>query len=667
MNPRQLVDSLNPSQRDAATTKSGPMLVLAGAGTGKTRVITTRMALMIAGGVTPERILSVTFTNKASKEMAERLRSMSGKRMKSKPQISTFHALCVKILRQEIEALGYRKNFTIIDRGDQESIAREVLRKIRVQEAALKPGDLLGIISRWKSASIRPGDAGDHAEDDREFLASMAYRKYCDQLRSRNSVDFDDLLLLTDQLFAQHPDALRRQQDNFDFVQIDEYQDTNQLQFRVIQALVEPHQNLCVVGDDDQSIYGWRGAEVKHILSFQQHYPEAKIVRLEDNYRCTEEILAVANRLVGFNKERHRKVLRSTKKGIEPVRYEKFPDETLEAERVVMEINYLINQRDKQPNDFAILFRTNEQPRAFESELRRRKLPYVILGSQSFFDRKEIRDLIAYIRIIAYPKDETSLLRIINTPARGIGTTTIEHIMTRAVSEGVPFFEAAERAASKGKLAAKAKAAVDHFGHKLIAWRKQFSEGTGSLADKLRKLIDELHYMREIEKLYSQPAQQQIRRESVEQLIASLDDYSRRARQPKLQEFLDEIALNDRNEFGDGTKKELEQNAVKLLTIHSAKGLEFPRVYLVGMEEGLLPHKRSVEATEKEIEEERRLAYVGVTRAQESLTMTFAETRKKWGRSQKTVPSRFLFEMRGDHENDPQNVSNPAAPNNPAR
>lgn len=650
MNPRQLVESLNPPQRDAATTTSGPMLVLAGAGTGKTRVITTRMALLIAGGVAPERILSVTFTNKASKEMAERLRSMFGKRMKSKPRISTFHSLCVRILREEIESLGYRKNFTIVDRGDQESIAREVLRKIRIQEAALKPSDLLGIISRWKSAAIRPGDAGDHAEDDREFLASMAYRKYCEQLRARNSVDFDDLLLLTDQLFAQHPDALRRQQGYFDYVQIDEYQDTNQLQFRVIQALVEPHQNLCVVGDDDQSIYAWRGADVKHILSFQQHFPGAKVVRLEDNYRCTKEILDVANRLVSFNRERHRKVLRSTKQGIEPVRYEKFPDEVIEAERVVMEINYLINQRNKQPGDFAILFRTNEQPRAFESELRRRKLPYVILGSQSFFDRKEIRDLLAYLRIIAYPKDETSLLRIINTPSRGIGTTTIENIMTRAVSEGIPFFEAAGRAASQGKLTVNAKSAVDQFEQKLEKWRKVFHGGSQPLSNSLKKLIEEIHYMQEIEKIYTQPTQQQIRRECVDQLIGSLDDYSRRAPQPKLQDFLDEIVLNDRDEFGSNDKKELDNNAVKLLTIHSAKGLEFPRVYLVGMEEGLLPHKRSVLGTEKDIEEERRLTYVGVTRAQESLTLTFAETRKKWGRAQKTIPSRFLYEMRGDHD-----------------
>ncbi|MBV09844.1 UvrD-helicase domain-containing protein [Rubinisphaera sp.] len=651
MTPRELTASLNPSQRDAATTVEGPLLVLAGAGTGKTRVITTRMALLINRGTAADRILSVTFTNKAAKEMAERIGELIGRR-KVKPIISTFHSLCVKILRDEIEVLGYRKNFTIIDRGDQESLAREVLRSIRVQESTLKPGDLLAILSRWKTNGVQPESAGDHALDDREFLASMAYRKYCDRLRARNSVDFDDLLLLTDQLFAKHPEALKRQQDKFDYVQIDEYQDTNQLQFRLIQALVRPHNNLCVVGDDDQSIYAWRGAEVKHILSFQSHFPTAKIVRLEDNYRCTDEILNVANRLVSFNRERHRKVLRSTKIAIEPVRYEKFSDEVAEAERICLEISYLIAKKNRQPSDFAILFRTNEQPRAFESELRRRQIPYVILGSQSFFDRKEIRDLMAYMRIIAQPRDESALLRIINTPARSIGTTTIEKIMKRSIIEGTPFFEATRKAIASGELSERAGQSVLRFEEQLQTWRGMFASSNQSIGQSLRKLIESLNYKAEVERSYKEPAQVQTRLESIEQLADSLDDYTRRVAKPRLQAFLDEIALNDRDEFGTDKKKELDQNAVKLLTIHSAKGLEFPRVYLVGMEEGLLPHKRSVEGTRQDIEEERRLAYVGVTRAQESLTLTFAETRRKWGKPRKTVPSRFLFEMRSDKQNE---------------
>ncbi|MCA8989644.1 MAG: ATP-binding domain-containing protein, partial [Planctomycetaceae bacterium] len=371
-----------------------------------------------------------------------------------------------------------------------------------------------------------------------------------------------------------------------------------------------------------------------------------------DNYRCTDEILSVANRLVSFNQERHRKVLRSTKRATEPVRFEKFPDETLEAERIGLEISYLIAKRDRQPSDFAILFRTNEQPRPFEAELRRRQIPYVVLGSQSFFDRKEIRDLLAYLRVIARPDDESALLRILNTPARSIGATSVEKVLKRAVVSGDTFFDAARDAASAGEITERIAKPMLTFEAQLGKWRGRFKQPGTSLGDTLRALIDEIQYEREVEKLYKEPAQVQTRLESITQLEDALHDYTKRTAHPRLEHFLDEMALNDRDEIGGDNKKELEKNAVKLLTIHSAKGLEFPRVYLVGMEEGLLPHKRSVEGTRQDIEEERRLAYVGVTRAQESLTLTFAETRRKWGKPRKTIPSRFLFEMRSDAENE---------------
>ncbi|MEZ5949949.1 MAG: UvrD-helicase domain-containing protein [Planctomycetaceae bacterium] len=544
MNSRRLLESLNAAQREAATTTKGPLLVLAGAGTGKTRVITTRMALLIGQGVEANRILSVTFTNKASKEMGERIQGLLGKQ-KVKPWISTFHALCVRILRQEIEALGYRSSFTIVDRGDQESLARDVLRQIRVQESSLKPSDLLSIISRWKSAGISQDRAGEHALDDREFLASMAYRKYCDKMRARNSVDFDDLLLLTDRLFQEHPAALKRQQDRFDFVQIDEYQDTNQLQFRLVRALVEPHQNLCVVGDDDQSIYAWRGAEVKHILSFQSHFPAAKVIRLEDNYRCTDEILNVANRLVDFNRERHRKVLRSSKQALEPVRYHKFPDETTEAERVALEISYLVSQKGKQPSDFAILFRTNEQPRPFESELRRRQLPYIILGSQSFFDRKEIRDLLAYLRVIAAPDDEAALLRIINTLMRGTAAVPSQCAATGR-SRRIPFFRRNPWCGeTQRNRMQKPLLSIQQFRNPRAALAGVSSSEQRSYADQVRKLIEEIRYREEIDRLYTEPAQKQTRPETIEQLLDAPDDYQRRSAKSNLHEFLDEIALND--------------------------------------------------------------------------------------------------------------------------
>jgi DNA helicase-2/ATP-dependent DNA helicase PcrA len=638
---------LNAPQREAVLTLSGPLLVLAGAGTGKTRVITQRMAELIRRGAAPDRILSVTFTNKAAKEMLERTQHLLPGKLKTRPFISTFHAFCVRVLRQEIELLGYPKSFAILDRGDQESIARTVLRDIRVTEQSLKPGDLLSIVGRWKSAAVLPSQAADQVADDREFLAAMGYRRYQEKLRSTGAVDFDDLLLLTEQLFAQFPEALARHQRRFDHVQIDEYQDTNGLQFRLIESLVRLHHNLCVVGDDDQSIYGWRGAEVSHILGFARHFPGAKVIRLEDNYRCTADILAHANRLVACNRERHPKVLRAYKTGDTPVRFLEYPDEQLEAELVVREIKYFAQVKKVPLQDFAILFRTNEQPRVFESELRRAGIAYVLLGSQSFFDRKEIRDLLSYLKVLARPADEASLLRIINTPARGISTGTVEKVLTHAVKEGKTFWQAARELAAGGAITAKAAAAVATFERQLEDFRQRFTTEPERMDQHFRTLIDEIGYEGEIEKQYKDPQQALLRTEMVDQFVQAMAEYLTHTGSHDLTDFLAGLALEGRDEEPD-KDEQVAQNAVKLMTLHSAKGLEFPRVYMVGMEEGLLPHKRSVDATEKEIAEERRLCYVGITRAQEHLTLTRAEARRKWGKLRPSIPSRFLFEMRGD-------------------
>lgn len=643
--PSRLIQGLNPQQRDAATTLKGPLLILAGAGTGKTRVITVRMAELIRSGVVPDRILSVTFTNKAAREMQQRCADLLGKRLKQKPFISTFHALCVRILRQEIEVLGYPNTFMIADRGDQESTAREVLRMVRVQESALRPGDLVNQISRWKSAGIHPERAPDVAENDQEFLAGMAYKHYVQKMRAAATVDFDDLLLLTRKLLHDFPEVLQRQQNRFDFVQIDEYQDTNQLQFELIDSLVKQHRNLCVVGDDDQSIYGWRGAEVKHILSFQSHFPEAKVVRLEENYRCTDRILDFANRLVKNNRDRHDKELRANKSSDVDVRLFDFPEEQLEAERVVLEIDYLVKQKDVPPGDFAILFRTNEQPRIFESELRRRRLPYVIMGTQSFFDIKEIKDLLCYLRAIAYPKDENSMLRIINTPARGIGTTTVEKIVSEAVKSGTSFWKKASSPSIQNSLSAKAKGALQSFRGLLESYRTKFYASPNRMSQLVEQLVDDIGYRSVIEKLYKTGEQIDARLNMIDELIESIRAFEERGGDVSLPAFIDEVSLAGRDDLTE--KDEIaSSNAVKLLTLHSAKGLEFPRVYMVGMEEGLLPHKRSVQGTESDIAEERRLCYVGVTRAKDHLTLTYAQARKKWGKLIKSVPSRFLFEMK---------------------
>lgn len=636
---------LNAAQRDAVVTIDGPVLVLAGAGTGKTRVITYRMGEMLRRGVSPNQILSVTFTNKAAKEMLERTRQLLGPRLKEKPWISTFHSLCVGVLRSDISALGYPERFSIMDRGDQESMARKVLRDIRVTEKSLKPGDLLSLISKWKSSGISPDRATETALDDKEYLGGLAYRRYQQNLKATGVVDFDDLLLLTEKLFLNFPEVLEKHQQRFTHVQIDEYQDTNGIQFRIVEALVRNHHNLCVVGDDDQSIYGWRGAELKHILGFSQQFPGTKVIRLEENYRCTDRILEMANRLVKHNRERHQKVLRANKVAHEDVRFLELPDEQMEAERVVHEIKHLHESRRIPLKDFAILFRTNEQPRIFESELRRRQIPYVLMGSQSFYDRKEIRDLLCYMKVIARDDDEQSLLRIINTPTRGIGLTSVEKLMKRAVRTGNKIWEIVTDALNEGEINQKTADAVRSLHAQFRRWRDQYETNPRQLDSLTHSLVREIGYEYEIEKQYKDEQQQAMRKSVLEEYINSLAEYVQRNSNPSLADYLDGIALERRDEEPDKEAK-ANADAVKLMTLHSAKGLEFPRVYMVGMEEGLLPHKRTIGGADSEIAEERRLAYVGVTRAQESLTLTRASSRRKWGKAKPSAASRFLFEMR---------------------
>ncbi len=637
---------LNAAQREAVETHEGPLLVLAGAGTGKTRVITYRMAELVRRGTSPDRILSVTFTNKAAREMLERTRALLGKRLRRKPLVCTFHSFCVRVLRQDTPAIGYPVHFVIYDRGDQESVARTVLRDLRVADKSLRPSDLLDFISRWKMANVTPQRAAELAETDLDYLAALAYRKYQAKLKASAAVDFDDLLLLTNQLFAEHPEVLERHQRRFDYVQIDEYQDTNAAQFQLVEALVRPHRNLCVVGDDDQSIYSWRGADVSHILNFQAHFPEAKVIRLEVNYRCTDQILKLANRLIRFNRQRHDKTLVARKKSSQPVRLLRFQTEEEEARGVVREIRELIRQQVR-PEDIAILFRTNEQPRVFETELRRARVPYTLIGSQSFFDRREIRDLLAYLKAVANADDEVSLLRIVNTPPRGIGTSTVQKLVEHAVRTGVPFWQAVEQLGEQKQLPSKALSALRELRALLEQFRSRMESEPEKLPELLRELVEQVGYRSEIERTYKSVEQQEARWASVEQLINAAASYVEEAERPSLLEFLEEIALLGRDEETDKDDL-LAQRSIKLLTLHSAKGLEFPRVYLVGLEEGLLPHRKSIAADDGAIEEERRLAYVGVTRAMDHLTLTYAATRMKWGKRRPVLPSRFLWEMRGE-------------------
>jgi DNA helicase II / ATP-dependent DNA helicase PcrA len=655
---------LNERQREAVLTLSGPVLILAGAGTGKTRVITYRAAELIRRGTPADRILSVTFTNKAAREMQQRLVALLGRAQRGavRPMVTTFHSLCVRILRQDASHLGYPLNFSIYDRNDQESAARAALREIRVSDKTLRPGDLVQRISRWKSAGVSPQRAGDHVETDLDVLAAAAYRRYQQAIKSRGGVDFDDLLLLTNRLFDEFPEVLARHQRRFDHVQIDEYQDTNGTQFALAEALVRPHHSLCVVGDDDQSIYGWRGAEVRHILEFQNIFSGTRVIRLEQNYRSNPAILELANRLAAQNPGRHAKRLEACRPAGGEVRFRGFEDEQAEATAVVAEIAGLV-EAGVAPGDVAILFRTNEQPRLFEAELRRCRLRYVVIGGQSFFDRKEIRDLLAYLKVLARPDDEQSLLRIINTPARGIGDAAVEKLMTRAVRTRRSLWDIiAETQAGAGsdgnssnaepraEISPKAAAGLAELRNVIGQFRADFEILTQPLPDLFRNLVEAIGYEAEIERLNSEPEQRLSRLAGLEQLRESLKIYTDRAESASLGGFLEDCALAGRDEEQDDSERE-KTDVIRLMTLHSAKGLEFPRVYLVGLEEGLLPHRRSLEDPDSpSLPEERRLAYVGVTRAMNDLTISWAESRMKWGKRQPTIVSRFVREMRADDE-----------------
>ena len=656
---------LNPDQLDAVKTLSGPLLVLAGAGTGKTRVITYRIVNLIKTGTPRERILAVTFTNKAANEMRERLMPMIEVQRKSptpvdkfkpkyaqnkfsqddpQPTVSTFHSLCVKILRRRIDRLGYPLKFAIYNRGDQESLARSVLREINVNDKMLAPNQLLYHIGNWKCKSLKPGDAIVRSESDAQHLAAIGYQRYQRQLKLSGAVDFDDLLLLTEELFQSYEEVRLEEAAKFDHLLIDEYQDTNTSQYRIVKALAEGHQNLCVVGDDDQSIYGWRGAEVEHILSFHRDWPQAKVVRLEENYRSTHAIISFANELIKINTTRHDKVLRAARPGGEKPAIVQYENETVEAQETVRSIERRLQEPGREPRDFAILFRTNEQPRPFETELRKAKLPYVLVGGMSFFDRKEVKDLLAYLRLLEDEPDDISILRIINSPPRGIGKKSIEKLLQHSVKQKVALWKMITGETSRPKTTNRVDQGLNALLHAVNTVKAQMANM--SLVDTARLLIDKVNYKAEVEKNYPEPDDRESHWAVVEQIVTSIGEYERSTRKPTLSKFLDKLLLGDQNTDND-KEKQLKKNAIALMTLHSAKGLEFPEVYMVGLEEGVLPHKRSLENDDAGVPEERRLCYVGVTRAEELLTLSMSLTRMRWGKPRDTVASRFLFELRG--------------------
>ena len=733
------LNSLNPQQRLAVQTVNGPVLILAGAGTGKTRVITHRIAHMIERGIAPGNILAVTFTNKAAREMLERVNQLvpktrhtdraiqnsqsraPGAEMPRRPTICTFHSLCVRILRQHIEKLGYRRNFVIYDESDQLGVIKRILSHISAKGEKADPTLILAWLSRHRNGGSQAASA------DERRVAEMAQHiraRYETALRACNAVDFDDLILLTLRLFKKHPDALAACRARFRYVMVDEYQDTNGAQFRLVRALTQQHRNLCVVGDDDQSIYGWRGAEIANLLDMEKHFPEVKVIKLEQNYRSTNTILSAANAVIKNNARRRCKELWSGKGQGTKIILHTFENEEAEARTIAEEIDFLRQTQRIPWAAQAILFRTNIQSRPLETELRRAGVRYHLVGSQSFFDRREVKDFLAYLKVFLNPNDDTSLLRIANVPARGLSGPTMERLLAASQERNCPVFAAMKNSAVQAAFPAKTRESIQTFvafvertragltesgaqfplptnppapdpseeGSKRSSAPGQFPSWEGSRvgsraqdptwhrgnlararssgewkkatglpltpsaetavagceAGKNRALqlwaqrfLAETGYLDEMRRSEKDASAADNRIRNLQDLVSSMDDEERQMLPPpeRLQSFLEELALEGERE----EEAEEKGDAVTLITMHSCKGLEFPHVYIVGLEDGLLPHSRAKE--DGTLDEERRLFYVAITRAMQSLTISHCLGRKKYGQITPCYPSPFLKEL----------------------
>ena len=632
---------LNPPQREAVLHGDGPLLILAGAGSGKTRVITYRIAHLIRErDVRPGNILAVTFTNKAATEMRERL-----ERLLSIPLrglwISTFHAACVRILRQHIERIGYKRQFVIYDETDRSSLIKTCMQDLRIDDKHYQPRAVIGRISALKNNLTDPEQfARTSAGFGFDEAVSRTYELYTERLKESGGLDFDDLLMLSVRLLEQHPDVLDHYQQLFQHILIDEYQDTNRAQYRLVRLLTAKHRSLCVVGDDDQSIYKFRGADITNILNFEKDYADTTIIKLEQNYRSTENILGAASAVVKRNLGRKDKTLWTSRRGGERVLCYTAVDEKDEARYICRNIDKFVDD-GRALREIAILYRTNAQSRALEDALRNRGIPYRIFGGLRFYDRKEIKDIIAYLRVLHNPADSVSLRRIINVPARGIGDTTIDKLEKAAQQKGVPLYEAAKDPAA-ADIAKAASGKLREFTSFMERLRTDM--GNLTLTDLARRVIDDSGYIKALEEERSIEAR--IRIENLTEFLTATEDFQEQNHEAGLDAFLDQVALitdMEQQSAGDG-KVGTNANSVTLMTLHNAKGLEFPVVFMAGMEEGLFPHSRSAES-EEELEEERRLCYVGMTRAKERLILTHASERRLYGYPQANLISRFVEEI----------------------
>ncbi|MFD0895990.1 UvrD-helicase domain-containing protein [Luteolibacter ambystomatis] len=627
-------DSLNHAQREAVGALDGPVLILAGAGTGKTRTVTCRIAHMLEKGVRPEHVLAVTFTNKAAAEMRERIAGMVSKKAADAMTVSTFHSLCVKLLRGGIEKLGYKRNFAIFSGSDQTGLLKQLIVRKAGAEEKIKPEAVLSEISKLKNKGIDPG------EHENDFFASLG-RAYQNELRAQNAVDFDDLLVLAEQLLREHHDVRDAFRQQFKRVTVDEFQDTNALQMQLLQQLVGPPYHVCVVGDDDQSIYGWRGAEVANILQFEKFFPNPRVIRLEENYRSTHAVLHTANSLIRHNVGRREKILRSTRAGGEPVRLVAMPGDAEEAEFIAEEILADKGTCKRAWEDYAILFRTNGQSRKLEEALRERKIPYRMVGAQSFYDRKEVRDVLAYCQVLASPDADVSLLRILNTPNRGIGQTTAVMATDWSRANHQSVWQALCDPQFTDGLGPKARAAIEDFVARIAGTKARIEIARENPGDALKAMLDDMDYVPWVGRGCKTDNERQQRGEGIADVIDQLRKHGVKGKD--LQSFLDASALASDRDDDDLEKKQ----GATLITLHASKGLEFPIVYLVGLEEGILPHKRSI--VEGTRDEERRLLYVGITRARELLTMTYCAYRTKYGERTHCQSSSFIAEIDDTH------------------
>ena len=635
-----IVAGLNREQAEAVRHVEGPLLVLAGAGSGKTRMLTHRIAHLIASGAAyPNEILAVTFTNKAAREMRERVERILGGGTRG-VWVSTFHSTCVRILRREVTQIGYEPNFAIYDSDDSLALVKRVLRLLNVDEKSWPPRGVRASIDRLKNRGMLPADLSAEGSLQTKRMREI-YQRYQMELRRANALDFGDLILLTARLFENHPDVLASYQQRWKFVLVDEYQDTNPIQYRLLRLLTASHRNLCVVGDEDQSIYRFREADIRNILDFEKDFPGAHVVRLEQNYRSTQPILSAASAVVANNVERKGKRLYTERGGGELVRFYEASDERGEAAFVVGELLKLRDARESLGSS-AIFYRTHAQSRPLEEELLKYNLPYVVVGGTRFYDRAEVKDALAYLRALRNPADTESLLRIVNTPARGIGRTTIERVMAAAEEADTTFWDALVR--GLGGLPAAAQKRIAEF----VALMQEFAHTlTGdSVAQPLATLLDRTGYLRALEA--ENTIEAEARLENLKELLSAVEEFERANRDTRdtgdesrdlVDLFLEQVTL-----LSEADSVQSSADRVPLMTAHVAKGLEFKHVFVVGLEEGIFPHFASLEDPAA-IEEERRLCYVAMTRAMERLTLTNATLRRMHGATRYNAPSRFLAEI----------------------